>query len=95
MKWIEIITLRHFTTALDRFDNNLIPSLKAKCGNGGLMDVRVFRHESIKTDLSIHFHWDSAKASSTGSNEAHHIIQLLKEYGLVNHSVWVEESSLE
>ena len=79
MRWIEIITLRYFTTALEILYNNLILSLKEKCGNGGLMNVRVYRHESIKTDLSMHLHWDSAKANSMGSDEAHHIIQLLKE----------------
>lgn len=95
MRWIEIITLRYFTTAFEKLDKNLIPSLKEKCGNEGLMCVRAYRHQSITTDLSIHLHWESAKANSMGSDEAVHIIQLLKEYGLVNHSVWVEEISLE
>jgi hypothetical protein len=92
MNWIEIITLRQSTAEVERPDNNLILSLKEKCGINGLMDVRVYRHESIETDLSIHLLWDLARVNSKGSDEANHIVLLLKEYGLVNHSVWVEES---
>jgi hypothetical protein len=95
MRWTEIITLRYFIDAFDRLDKDLISFLKEKCENRELINVRIYRHESIKTDLSIHFQWESARANSMGSDEAHHMIQFLKEYGLVNHSVWVEERGLK
>jgi hypothetical protein len=47
----------------------------------------------IDTDFSIHLFHDIMKEESTGSQLCLRIASSLKEYGLVNHSIWVEMHS--
>jgi len=47
----------------------------------------------IDTDFSIHLCHDSKKVEDGGSRLGMRLVAALKEFGLVNHSVWLEMNS--
>lgn len=93
MKWIEIITLR----SNGNVRKSLIPEfLKPVAGDkerNGLVSMKIYRNPWIDTDMSIHLRWESTTVEQQGSAIALRLAQTLKEFGLINHSTWVEEPS--
>ncbi len=91
MNWIEIITLR----SNGKIDESLIQELLKPVDGGsesdGLTAVKVYRNAWIDTDVSIHLHWKSTEANQQGSILGQALVKILEEFGLVNHSAWVEE----
>jgi len=88
MKWIEIIRLRSAGKApetlnalFSAFTKNVLP---------GLTETRICRHVLWETDWSLHLEWESEKAEKNGSALGLHLAQALKEFGLVDHSIWIE-----
>ena len=90
MRWTEIIVLRSGSGDLRALDTNQLFEIRDNYQTGRLKDLKVYRHGSMETDLSVHLHWETDRIDRTGSSLAQHMIQFLKEYGLVNHSVWKE-----
>ena len=93
MKWIEIITLRSTSDDLAALDIESLVAIKDDYQAGRLEKIKIYRHCTMHTDLNVHLHWNSDRADPAGSSVALHLVQLLKENGLVNHSIWVEEAS--
>ena len=99
MKWVEIITVR----SPGKIDRNLIDQLlngpdepdRATAAPGHLLDITIYHHSVVETDLSIHIHWESEKASESKSLLGLRFASALKPLGLVNHSVWVEAANRE
>ena len=93
MKWIEIITLRSTRDDLLLLDFESLIDVKENYPDGKLEKMEVYRRCTLDTDLSVHLRWNSDRANPEGSSVALHLMQLLKENGLLNHSIWVEEAS--
>ncbi len=93
MKWIEIITLRSTRDDLLVLDFESLIDVKENYPDGKLEKMEVYRRCTLDTDLSVHLRWNSDRANPEGSSVALHLMQLLKENGLLNHSIWVEEAS--
>jgi len=51
----------------------------------------IYRNAWINTDISVHLHWKSTRTEQQGSTVGLRLARALKEFGLVNHSAWVEE----
>jgi hypothetical protein len=92
MKWIEIITIRMSRADLESLNTKLLLSVAEDYQANGVKRVVAYRHSIIETDLSVHLHWEAGRANSRQSPAAQHLIQVLEEYGLINHSVWIEEA---
>ena len=86
MKWIEIIrvqaagtqeqaTLLEFTADLKK-----IP---------GLVEVDVYDQASAYGDFAVLLQWDTEQPQQEGSMEGLNLKQILKTFGLVNHTVWI------
>ena len=56
----------------------------------GLDGVRVYLNVAYKGDISVQLHWDSEEPQYQGSLLGLELVQAMKEFGLVDHSVWVE-----
>ena len=91
MKWVEIITLRSTGNDLEALDIKSLVAIKDDYPAGKLEQIIVYKRYAMDTDLSMHLHWNSNRVEPAGSKLALHLMQLLKEYGLVNHSIWREE----
>jgi hypothetical protein len=95
MKWAEMIKLR-FTESDRETVEQALAGFIGNIGRGnGLRKVYLYRHIRIAGDLCILLHWDSAKAAPQGSEAGLSLIHLLGEFGLTNHSVWIEERTMK
>ena len=65
--------------------------LMAKVGQSGLVEMKTYRHAALEMDLNMHLHWKSKRPQPNGSALGLRLAQALKEFGLVDHSVWIEE----
>jgi len=52
--------------------------------------VKAYCRLMIDTDFSIHLFHDSKKVEKSGSPLGLRLAAALKEFGLVNHSIWIE-----
>ena len=90
MKWVEIIELR----SVDRNRETLEAYLKMlTCAVKKDLKksmISVFRRSGIGIDYSVHLYHHSNKIEDEGSSLGQHLSSGLKEFGLVNHSVWTE-----
>lgn len=90
MKWLEIIELRSRSSNSKFIEDNLPSLIKELNKNSTRQSIKIYYNANIDFDLSIHLLHDSHNAN----NKSHLGLQLvsaLKEYGLINHSVWVEQ----
>ena len=88
MKWLEVIRLRsggNHHGWLEELLRSMSPS-----GSSGLLRMKTYRHAALETDLSIHLHWESERPAHDGSALGLRLAQTFKEYGMADHSVWVE-----
>ena len=94
MKWLEIIELR--SVDRDRVLNELdLMSLAAEVDPGSRpQEIKIYVHGTVETDMSVNLIYDSENADTRGSSLGLRLVSMLKGFGLVNHSVWVERSKL-
>jgi len=59
-----------------------------------LVEIRVYHHVVVETDLSIHIYWKSEPGSQNKSPLGLRFSSALRNLGLLNHSVWVETAAL-
>ena len=89
MKWLEVIKLR--SAGKDsRSMEELLLSI-GKFNQAGLVETKTFRHASLDSDLSIHLHWESERPERNGSPLGLRLVRALEEFGLIDHSIWVEK----
>jgi len=91
MKWIEIITVRSPNNNHDSFVNDLLKHAAKSDESDNLISMDIYRNAWINTDISVHLHWKSTRTEQQGSTMGLRLARALKEFGLVNHSAWVEE----
>jgi hypothetical protein len=99
MKWVEIITLRSpgninrelVDELLKRVDESDVASDTSK----HLVEIKIYHHAVVETDLSIHIYWKSDNESQDKSPLGLRFSSALKPLGLLNHSVWVETTARE
>ncbi|MCK4446085.1 MAG: hypothetical protein KAW56_03280 [Candidatus Marinimicrobia bacterium] len=86
MKWLEIIELRFGGNNRERLESQL----QTLIDEAKQQAIKVYSHVTVETDFSIHLRHDSKRADVSGSPLGLRLASVLKEYGLVNHSVWIE-----
>jgi hypothetical protein len=95
MKWIEIITLRSPSNVDTEFVDELLKEVGKSDTPKNLVEIRIYHHSVVETDLSIHIHWRSESGSQHKSPLGLKLSYALRNLGLLNHSVWVETAGLE
>jgi hypothetical protein len=103
-KWIatqcvEIITLRSPSKINAQFIDELLKGV-SECDSSTdtpkhLVEIRVYHHSVVETDLSIHIYWKSELGIQDRSPLGLRFSSVLKPLGFVNHSVWVEAAGLK
>ena len=90
-KWLETIELRSIQNRREELEStfkDLADELGKKTGGP---TVQIFQSHTMKNDFSLQLH-HSDKPPDGGSSLAIGLVSLLKEFGLVNHTLWVERS---
>ena len=93
MKWIEIIRLRSAKNASEPL-KAFLPAM-GKTGQPGLLEARIYRHALWETDWSLHLLWESENPEKSGSTLGLRLAQALKDFGLVDHSVWTQDDEID
>ena len=88
MKWLEVIKLRSAGGNLGLLEELLLTI--SGSNQSELVEIKTYRHAVLETDLSVHLHWNSEMPEPNGSALGLRLAQALKEFGLVDHSVWVD-----
>ena len=99
MRWVEIITLRSPTSINTQFVDELLKGASESNlptdTSKRLVEIRIYHHSVVETDLSIHIYWKSEPGSQDKSSLGLRFSSALRNLGLLNHSVWVETAALE
>ncbi|MCE5263758.1 MAG: antibiotic biosynthesis monooxygenase [Deltaproteobacteria bacterium] len=95
MKWAEMIKLRFTENDRDTVEQALAGFIGDVGRQDGLRKVHLYRHIAIAGDLCILLRWDSAEAAPQGSAVGLSLVHLLGEFGLTNHSVWIEGKTMK
>jgi hypothetical protein len=91
-KWIEVIRLRSVGKGSDLLEECLMSLDKST--QSELVEMKTYRHVNLETDLSIHLHWQTERPEQNGSALGLRIAEAFKEFGLIDHSVWVEKEKI-
>jgi len=89
MKWLEVIKLRSTGNVSGLPEELLLPVDKVV--QSGLIEMKTYHHAALETDVSVHLLWESEQPEQNGSSLGLHIAQAFKEFGLIDHSIWVEK----
>ncbi len=92
MKWIEVIKIsiaENRRAALEKQVNSVIKKLN---NDQNAETVKLY-HNLLDGDLCIHLYWGGGEPQPRGSKTGLCLAHLLKEFGLISHSVWVEQST--
>jgi hypothetical protein len=90
MKWIEVIQLRSIDGNRKLLESKLNKLIDDVGGKSKKQIIMVFNRVLIDTDYSIQIFHESNKVENTGSPLGIRLANALKEFVLVNHSVWVD-----
>ncbi len=91
MKWLEIIELRSVGNNLKLLEPELKSLIEELNKESKQRAVKVYSRVTIESDFSIHLYHDSKEIDINGSTLGLHLVSILKEFGLINHSVWIEQ----
>jgi len=99
MQWVEIITLRSPGNINRELVDELLKGVEdsdaATDTSKHLVEIKIYHHSMVETDLSIHIYWKSERGGPDKSPLGLRFYSALKPLGLLNHSVWVETAALE
>ena len=90
MKWLEIIELRTVDCNRELLESQLQKLINELNKEAKLQAAKVYNRILLNTDFSIHLVHESQEIESNGSTLGLHLISSLKQFGLINHSVWAE-----
>ena len=93
MKSVEIITVRLDPRREKPLLRELLATLETQKASNDEMIVELYRHATVKTDLSIHLRCESLQATGLPTALGRRLASALKEFGPINHSTWVEEGT--
>jgi len=87
MNALEVIHLRMAGESLETLVEIIRESVESE---PGLEDIRLYRHAKLGTDLVVHLHRSNTQHKDRACKSGERLASLLRAYGLVEHSVWIE-----
>jgi hypothetical protein len=93
MKWVEMIELRSVDGNRELLESHLQQLMYDVDEEANTQTITAYRRVMIDSDVSIHLVHDSEDVEKSGgplSSLGVRLASALKEFGLVNHSVWIE-----
>jgi heme-degrading monooxygenase HmoA len=90
MRWIEVIKIQTGGCDQESLERQITELISKIDNHDGMKGIKLYHSAQVNSELCIHLYWESEKAEVHGSAAGLCIIHLLKEFGLVSLSVWVE-----
>jgi len=91
MKWMEVIKLRMAEREPESVEQKILKLIKDVGTSRRMKDIKLYHNALVGNDLSINLHWESGNAEQQGSATGLCLVHLFRNFGLVSHSVWIEE----
>lgn len=88
MKWIEVVLLRAAEKNQKILETRLKQLVRGMSRESGQRRIIVYRRVMVTMDYSIHIIHNGEEAENAGSPLGLQLTAALKEFGLVNHSIW-------
>jgi hypothetical protein len=88
--WMEMIRLRTVPGRIGLATDLLLDLTKGMTAEQGLVRVNLYQRAGLRTDLAMSLVWNTDPPSHKGTRTGLSISELLKTFGLVEHSVWLE-----
>lgn len=89
MKWIEFIKVQSAGTQRQMAIPDLLERAADLKEMSGLVEANVYDRAEDYGDFAVLLLWDTGQPQQNGSMEGLQLKQVLKTFGLVNHSVWI------
>jgi hypothetical protein len=93
MKWLEVIELRTSKSNREWLESQMLKLIDEVEKATQQQTIKSYRRVMVNTDFSIHLFHESEKVEKCGSELGLHLASAVKEYGLVNHRIWIETPS--
>ncbi len=91
MVWIEEIEICTAVNKEKKVHQYILKTALYMRGNKGLTDVKVYSNAHMANYFSIRLIWNTDYFKCPGSKEGMNLREFLKQFGLVNYSVWIEK----
>jgi hypothetical protein len=92
MNWLEIIELRTANSFHKNLELKISNVLEEFHKSATDHIIKVYNRIGLNSDISIHILHHSNNSDVNGSIEAFQLVSALKDFGLTNHSIWIEKS---
>ncbi|MBT4092236.1 MAG: hypothetical protein HN580_20310 [Deltaproteobacteria bacterium] len=61
----------------------------------GPAEIRIYHHRGVTTDLGIHIHLETSIRDPRFTELGLRLASSLREYGMIEHRIWLEENETE
>ena len=90
MAWLEIIEIRAMGSNREILKSQLQDLINDLSKEAGIKSVKIYRQVMLESDFSIHLFHESEKSDTGCSTICSQLVRSLKDFGFVNHTVWIE-----
>ena len=90
MQWMEEIKLRIAEKDPELVEGKIMKLIKDLGNNGSMKEIKLYHSAVVDNDMSVHLHWETETTEPQGSATGLCLVHVLREFGLISHSVWVE-----
>ena len=90
MKWIEVIQLRSLSIDRNFLESKLQELVHEVNRTSKEQRIKIYNREMIDSDICLVLFQDVEKEEIGESRLGLRLVAALKEFGLVNHSIWLE-----
>jgi hypothetical protein len=95
MVWMEMIRLRTTQAHFDNVADLLLDTVRRAAGESGLVRIHKYNSASYQTDMASSLVWDTTSFLHEGGRAGLSTSETLNTFGLVEHSIWVESTSVQ
>ena len=92
MLWTEMIRLTTSDPGAERLNSLFLDARRHVAKEAGLVQARLYGSALHPNELALSLMWDTGSPEPKGSRAGLCISQALQTFGLVEHSVWLEQS---
>ena len=92
MKWLEIIKIRTVGEPEYLIVTEMLKKFRSLDDGTQPMAVKLYHHATVESDLCIHIYWNSETMPPRKSPMGLRIVDALGILGVVNHSLWIEDT---
>ena len=88
-----MIRLRTTQSQVEAVARLILDNVKQAAGQSGLLRVHMYHSANYQADLALSLTWETNAMQHGGSRAGLSISEALKNFGLVEHSIWMEKET--